>query len=225
MGWVDGKRGARAGRGREPASGGGRLRAEEIPARRDAVLDAAAVELTARGYEMTTMLAVAKAAGASKETLYSWFGSKEGLFAALIERNALRTNERISAALATDAPPEEVLIGFAVNLQRLLLGEAALAINRAAMNAPELATLLLEHGRFRTGALVECYLTGLMERGMIRIHDPASAFRILYGLIIEDRQIRALLGDAVLDDDARQSHAKNAVDRFLTIMRPVEEDI
>ena len=196
---------------------------EEIPARRDAVLDAAAAELTARGYEPTTMLAVARAAGASKETLYSWFGSKEGLFAALIERNAKQTNERVSAALATDAPPEEVLVGFATNLQTLLLGDAALAINRAAMNAPELARLLLEHGRFRTGALVERYLAGLMDRGMIRVHDPASAFQVLYGLVIEDRQIRALLGDAVPDDDARQSHAKDAVDRFLTIMRPVDE--
>lgn len=197
----------------------GRLRMDDVPARREAVLDAAALELTASGYEATTMLAVARRASASKETLYAWFGNKEGLFAALIERNAGRTNVRVEAALASPAPPMEVLEAFASNLLRLLLGEAALAINRAAMTAPALAELLLDHGRFRTGTLAERYLARLMDDGVIRRDDPAAAFRLLYGVIVEDRQIRALLGEPVPGDDALAAHARAAVASFMTLMR------
>lgn len=80
--------------------------------------------------------------------------------------------------------------------------------------------MLLEHSRFRTGALVERYPAGLMNWGVIRPHGPASAFQIVYGAIVEDRQIQALLGDPVPVDDVLQSHAREVVARFLKIMRP-----
>jgi AcrR family transcriptional regulator len=44
--------------------------------------------LVERGYGGTTMAAVAERAGSSKETLYAWFGSKQGLFTAVIRRQA-----------------------------------------------------------------------------------------------------------------------------------------
>jgi hypothetical protein len=92
------------------------------------------------------------------------------------------------------------------------------------MTAPDLARVLLEHGRFRTGALVERYLSGLMARGVIRTGDPAAVFRLLYGVIIEDRQIRALLGEPVPDDDVLAAHARRAVETFMTVMMESRED-
>ena len=47
------------------------------------------------------MLSVARRAGASKETLYSWFGNRDGLLRALIERNADTSAERVAAALGS----------------------------------------------------------------------------------------------------------------------------
>lgn len=199
---------------------GGRLRAEDVPARRDAVLDAAMGELLERGYEAVTMLGIARRAGASKETLYSWFENKEGLFGALISRNAARTAGDIRTAMAGEAAPREVLVRFAENLQALLLGPASAAINRVAMPSPELSALLLDHGRMRTGAVVEQYLQRLVEKRMIREIDPAEAFRLLYGLVIEDRQIRVLLGDEPPSRTEIADHALVAVERFLDLVRP-----
>ncbi len=54
----------------------------------------------------------------------------------------------------------------------------------------------------------------------VPLRRECPAFQILYGVIIEDRQIRALLVDPVPDDDVLQAHAREAVARFLTIMRP-----
>ncbi len=45
--------------------------------------------LAEKGYKGTSMLAVAKAAGASNETMYNWYGNKQGLLAAMIEDNAV----------------------------------------------------------------------------------------------------------------------------------------
>lgn len=197
----------------------GRLPAADVPARRDSVLDAAMSELLVQGYEATTMLSVARRAGASKETLYSWFGNKEGLFGAMIERNAQRTDNRVETAMTAGSSPTEVLVEFALNLQRLLLGEASIAINRLAMRSPELSAILLEHGRVRTGRLVERFLAQLMTNGVIREMPPDEAFTLLYGLVIEDRQIRCLLGEPKPTDAAMAVHASDAVGRFLGLVR------
>lgn len=45
-------------------------------------------EIVQHGYDDTSMAQIAARAGASKETLYAWFGDKSGLIQALIESNA-----------------------------------------------------------------------------------------------------------------------------------------
>ncbi len=98
----------------------GRPRADEREARRRRVLDAAFAELLESGYDGLTMLGVARRAGASKETLYAWFGSRDGLLRAMIETNADGSAERVAAALDDDGDPTEVLVGYAGGLLRLL---------------------------------------------------------------------------------------------------------
>ncbi len=171
--------------------------------------------MTAAGYERLTMAAVARRAGSSKESLYVWFGSKEGMVAELIRRQSARTNAAVEAALATEAPPHLLLAGIARNLLDLLVSDVSLALNRAAMSSPELAAILLQHGRHTTGPLVEGYLAGLHREGHLTVPDPADAFRLLYGLTIADTQIRALLGEAPPDADEREGLSQAAVRRFL----------
>jgi AcrR family transcriptional regulator len=164
------------------------------------------------------MLAIARRAGASKETLYSWFGSREGRFAALIEENAAQSTQRVEAALADDVEPRTALVGFATGLLRLLTSERAVVLNRAAMGSPELARVLLASGRHTLGPLVERYLTRLAERGTLRLDDAADAFRLLYGLVIEDAQIRVLLGEDPPPPAEIEARAARAVDRFFALL-------
>ncbi|TDD60235.1 TetR/AcrR family transcriptional regulator [Actinomadura rubrisoli] len=193
----------------------GRPRSGEQEGRRAAVLDAALAEVAERGYAGTTMLAVARRAGASKETLYAWHGNKRGLFAALIRRQAEQADAEITAALEGGLPVREALTGFAASLLRLLLGPASIAINRAAISAPELAEVLLAEGRHTTGRRAAAYLGGLAERGELAVDDPEAAFQLLYGLVIADRQIRVLLGEPPPENV--EEIAENAVDRFLVL--------
>lgn len=209
-------------RQRKGTSRAGRPRTGEEAGRRQALLDAAFDLLVERGYEGTTTLAVAQRAGASKETIYAWFGSKAGLFAAMIEANAAEANARVEAALAGDGRPRPTLIAFARGLLTLLLSERALALNRAAITSPELAEVLLRHGRHTTGPLLEAYLARLADSGELVIANADDAFRLLYGLVVQDSQIRALLGERPLTRAIIKSRAAQAVDRFLELSAPPE---
>jgi AcrR family transcriptional regulator len=189
----------------------GRPRAGEQTARRQAALDAALAELVERGLEQTTMQAVASRTGSSKESLYAWFGNRDGLLAALIERQAAGVGDAL-ARVTAGGDAREALTSIAERLLRLLLSDVSVALNRAAMPSAELATLLLRHGRHTTGPLVEAYL----ER--LGVPDPAEAFQLFYGLVVRDLQIRRLLGERV-EVDVR-ADAATAVDRFLRLTLP-----
>lgn len=195
----------------------GRPRAGEQAVRRQAALDAALAELVTHGLEGTTMQAVATRAGCSKESLYAWFSNRDGLLAALIERQAEQVNTAVVAALDRPAEPRTTLITIAENLLRLLTSDASVALNRAAMSSADLAGLLLRHGRHTTGPLVEAFLTRLATHGQLDIDDSAEAFQLFYGLVVRDVQIRVLLGEPPLSTSHIRADARLAVDRFLAL--------
>lgn len=202
------------------ASKRGRPRAGERAEREQRIVAAALNELIEHGYERVTMLDIASRAGASKETLYNWFGSKEGLFAALIKANADRSAQRVEEALDNDADAHEVLVGYATGLLRLLTSPESVALNRAAITSLELADALLAHGRHRVGPLVETYLAQLSDDGVISVSNPAQAFELLYGLVIRDTQIRVLLGEPPPSADEIGQRSTAAVDQFLALTQP-----
>lgn len=170
------------------------------------------------------MASIAKRAGASKETLYSWFESRDGLVAALIRHNADASAERVSQALAGGEASLDTLTGFGGNLLRLLTSPPSLALNRAAMTIPSLAEELLASGRHRVGPIVEEYLARLVDAGLIGIDDPSSAFESFYGLVIRDTQIRCLLGEPAPDASAIEARAARAVTQFVVLHPPRPPD-
>ena len=196
---------------------GGRPPEAERPARRQAALDAALAEIADGGDERLTMQRVAQRAHSSKESLYAWFGSREGLLAEVVRQQSAATNDAVEQALSSDEPPAQVLRRLATSLLDLLTGDASVALNRAAMSSPALAATLLEHGRHTTGPMVERYLAGLSDAGHLPVPHPGEAFRLLYGLVVQDSQIRVLLGEPRPDAAARQRQAATAVERFLTL--------
>ena len=63
---------------------GSEMRAD-TRARRQAQIEEVAYRLLQiRGYAATSMLAVAREASASNETLYRWYGDKNGLFTSMV---------------------------------------------------------------------------------------------------------------------------------------------
>jgi AcrR family transcriptional regulator len=199
------------------ASRRGRPRAADSAAHRSRVLAAARECLVEQGYERTTMLAIARRSGSSKETLYRWFGDKAGLFRALIEDEGARTVAGLRGSLTGDGDPADVLTEFGVRLLTLLTGDWSLTANRAAMSSPELAGFVLAHGRHAVGPEVERYLAGLHAEGSLVVSDAREAFTELYGLVVRDTQIRALLGERRLSRRAIRRQAEDGVRAFCAL--------
>ena len=62
-----------------------------------------------RGYHGVSMDEIAQASGITKPMLYDYFGSKEGLFLACVERARGRLFEEIASAVRGASEPEEAL--------------------------------------------------------------------------------------------------------------------
>ncbi|WP_307717581.1 TetR/AcrR family transcriptional regulator [Streptomyces sp. V4I23] len=189
----------------------------EQTTRRQAALDAALAELLEHGITGMTMQAVATRAGSSKESLYAWFGSRQELLAALIERQAEQVNAAVTTAIDRPADPRATLTAIARNLLTLLVSDVSVALNRAAMTSPELAKLLLRHGRYTTGPLVAAFLGQLASEGLLRINEPEEAFQLFFGLVVRDLQIRVLLGERPPTTEDIHSQARTAVERFVAL--------
>ncbi|WP_405144963.1 TetR/AcrR family transcriptional regulator [Sphaerisporangium sp. NBC_01403] len=72
----------------------------------------AAVELIAeQGYTATTVDAIADRAGVAKGTVFYNFGSKDGLFVALLDHGIQRLADTLNEALTTEPPPPSEAAG------------------------------------------------------------------------------------------------------------------
>lgn len=98
------------------------------------MLKAAKQLFAARGYENTSTVAIARAAGTSESQLMKHFGSKEGLLEAIFDKGWEMITERLQDLEAFGAPEEKI--------QRLL-GSMLLALQ----TDPLLKELMLLEGR------------------------------------------------------------------------------
>lgn len=200
----------------------GEAHAEGSSARRNAVLESALVLLVDGGERAITTAGVARAANCSKESLYKWFGDRDGLLAAMItfQASKVRAEPQPLGAAGLVALRAQ-LVGIATNLLKVLAGDVSIALNRLAIGAARrdaavLGRLVLEHGR----RPIETRLSALLEEGraagLIAFDDVREAYRTLYGLVVRDMHVRLLLGDKDAPDDPVR-RAEAAVDQFLRL--------
>lgn len=189
--------------------------------RQGAVLEAALKLLVEGGERALTTAGVARAANCSKESLYKWFGDREGLLAAMITFQA----SKVRATIEADAPIDsaafrEHLVTFGRDLLSVLAGEVSLALNRLAIGQAgnersRLGALLLVRGRRMIGIRGSDLLEVGRRAGLIDFDDREEAFRTLYGLIVGDRHVRLLLGEAIAETDQDfEMAARRAVGQF-----------
>jgi AcrR family transcriptional regulator len=92
-------------------SGGRRTGTKLMPRaeREQQLLDIAERAFAQRGYHAVSMEEIASAAGVTKPMIYSYFGSKQGLYGAGIKRAYDDLAERVEAAAASaDSPGEQI---------------------------------------------------------------------------------------------------------------------
>ncbi|GAC58790.1 putative TetR family transcriptional regulator [Gordonia hirsuta DSM 44140 = NBRC 16056] len=181
------------------------------------MLDAAAQVLVEEGYANFTVNAVTRRAGASKSTVYSWFGNREGLLQAVVNTHYDRSSEWLRPH---PDGPRKALLRFAAALIQSLQDDLAVAITRAAMSAPELRKIQLAGGYGRVQPLTAEFLRQAARAGDLRIDDPDAAAKAFFGLVVQDDQVLRLLGEARLTPQEVRVRAEFAVGAFFRVYAP-----
>jgi AcrR family transcriptional regulator len=195
----------------------------ELTERQGEVLDAALALLKEKG-EAPTMNAVAERASCSKETLYKWFGGREGLLTATVQRQAaqVRALPVPDRGLDSDAL-QASLAAFARNWLRTITGETSVALNRlaigeAGIEGRGLGRIVLENGPRAMQRRLEPLLEAGRDAGLLAFHDREDAFRVFFGLVVRDTQICLLLGDGERPAEAEiDSRAAQAAAQFFAL--------
>ncbi|MGE3690007.1 MAG: TetR/AcrR family transcriptional regulator [Novosphingobium sp.] len=186
-------------------------------ARRSVIVAAAWEAFRDNGFERTTMSDINARAGGSKATLYSYFASKDDLFAAALEYGLQESTQEPFRQLAGSGELAARLIRFARAYMDSRLLPDMIAIDRI---------LIAEAGRSDVYAAVreKSYLkrrmiAGLIEpemaAGRLRDADPIRAAIHLLALIEADVLDRHLHGDTTLTPQAIDEQVHQGVDTFL----------
>jgi len=163
----------------------------------DRILDAALASFADRGYEATSLDALAKGLDLRKQSILYWFPSKDAVLEAVIARSAADLSGALESALA----------GAGEGWARVVA--VVRSVFRLAARQPELLGLLREVARLGPPAATQmtlgleplvgrasAFLLAEMEAGTMRRHDPRLLLLAIYstviGMVTEVEVLRAL---------------------------------
>jgi TetR/AcrR family transcriptional regulator, mexJK operon transcriptional repressor len=185
---------------------GGRPSHEEALRRDARLVQIAGAMFMERGFDGTTIDAVAEAASVGKATLYARYRDKSELFAAVFRSQI----DRWLAVNAVEAPApgdrvEDVLLAMGRRMIAAGLSPEAIAIKRIVMaqatRFPELAMLVHREGWQRSNAWVAGVLNHFAADGQIAVTDGELAADLFLSLIIGRQTRLAMLGIATDFED------------------------
>ncbi|WP_421702046.1 TetR/AcrR family transcriptional regulator [Aliiroseovarius sp.] len=201
------------------------MKSDKREIRQQQIETAAYEVLEQKGFAGASMLAIAKAAKASNETLYRWYGDKIGLFSALVEGNAAEVRQMLETGLEAQADPMQILEDFAPALLTLLLGDRAIALNRAAAadSTGALGQAISRSGREAIAPLISQVLEQARADGVLDFDIPQDAVSLFLDLLVGDQQIRRAIGQTKCptpDEIARR--ATRALSHFRLLLSPTD---
>ncbi len=179
-----------------------------------------------RGYNQTTMQAIAEQAGASKETLYRHFGSKEGLFAEIVREKAAQIALRLDEEMTLHSNPRDILTRVGAKLINTLICCDVLSfyvwIVAETPRAPELGRIFYELGPAMVRSNLKDYLERATAQNLLCCENPMLAAKLFLGSIMADIHLRALtVGVADGIDEAEiNERVDGAVSMFLARYGP-----
>ncbi|MEH2309101.1 TetR/AcrR family transcriptional regulator [Nostoc sp.] len=170
-----------------------RLRA--MTQKQEQILQGAMQVFLRDGYAGTSMDRVSAEAGVSKQTIYSHFQDKEGLFKALIERVTIASFQGIFCTEDLHGEPAILLREIAeIYLTKVADNPEYLALFRLIITEsqrfPELAKLYTQTVIQRGRLLLSQYLASHPELG---ITDPEATAQIFFGSLVSYVMVQEML--------------------------------
>src|ERR1700676_3810193 len=171
---------------------GGRPTREEAVRRDARLLDVATRVFMERGFDCTSIDAVAETAGVSKPTVYARYHDKRDLFTAVLRATIQRWLAPLSAAAEAAKANSKSVETTLHDLSRHLLAHAStpeVVMLRRTLAAqgvqfPALPKLAHEEGWLRGVRAVASLLQQFADRGQIKVEDPAIAADLFLSLVL-----------------------------------------
>ena len=142
----------------------------------------------AQGFTETTMRGVAVRAGASKETLYRHFASKEALFAEVVSNRARLLRGRLDADLGRPNAMREVLRDLGITLLEAMTSPEVTSLLRLvvaeAPRDPAIGRIFYALGPERTRERLTAYLEAARGRGEFTGGNAGLAASIFLGAVV-----------------------------------------
>jgi AcrR family transcriptional regulator len=200
---------------------------EEVFTPRQQAVLTAALDLLVENGDGLTMTAVARRASCSKETLYKWFGDRDGLLTATVQWQAAKV--RMPQVSRTGISAKTLRLSmeqFARDLLTVITGEVSITLNRtavthAAQEKDSLGTIVLDNGPLAIRRRLKPILEAGRDARLLRFESSEDAYRTFFGLVVRDVQIRLLLGDKSLTQSNVtaniEADVKAAIDQFFAL--------
>ncbi|PPQ37111.1 TetR/AcrR family transcriptional regulator [Rhodopila globiformis] len=191
-----------------------------LEARRRAFLEAATAAFLEKGYAATTLDDIIARSGGSRQTLYALFGGKQGLFKALVAERCTQIFGPLCGQHLLDRAPEDVLVDLGVRFIATVTTPDTLGVYRLVVSEgifmKELAEQFWENGPARTRAMLARYFEQQVERGTLRLDDPAQAAHQFWGMLLGNFQFQCLLGlREPPGPEESEAYVRAAVSHFL----------
>ena len=196
------------------------------PGKRAAILEAAKNLFLAKGFEATSMDAVAQAAGVSKLTVYSHFQDKDRLFLAAVKSSCEEQLPPQLFSAPPSGPVREQLLAIARAFHALVTSPESVAVHRmiaaeGGRGGSHLGELFYEAGPQRTLEEMQQFLERACAEGLLRIEDPARAAGHFFCMIKGVGHMRMLCAcERPMSPAAIREHLDSVVDLFLRAFAP-----
>lgn len=203
--------------------------AETPPARKGRkmpqVLEGARTIFLRDGFEGASVDDIARAAGVSKATLYSYFPDKRLLFLEVAKAECLRQSEEAVALITADLAPRAVLTLAATRIVAFVLSDFGIRTYRICVaeadRFPELGHEFYESGPALVRQRIVDYLAQAVGRGELAIYDLELAADQFAELCKADLFNRIVFGvGSTVSEAERQKVAQGAVEMFLARYAP-----
>jgi AcrR family transcriptional regulator len=190
------------------------------PERYRRILEAARSHFYAHGLERASVDAIAAEAGVSKMTIYSHFGSKEGLFEAEVRDRTERVVGGLAGAEALDPlQPRKALLAIGEQFLVLAREDEALGQFRSLYGAagvqPEACRAFYRQGADRLIGDLAAYLRRADAAGTLKVRHPRQAADLFLAMFLGDGHIRGLLMLEMPDAAENKALLREAVRVFM----------
>lgn len=164
----------------------------------DQVLAGARKVFLSDGFEGASVDTIARQAGVSKATLYSYFPDKKQLFAEVTRNECIRQSDAALAEVDMSLPPQVILHQVGRHLLSFFLSEFGQRVFRICVaesdRFPELGRQFYDSGPGMLESGLTCYFDMAIERGELQIEDRRPGGppvrRAVQGTVVSTDRVR-----------------------------------